>query len=214
MKLTRNRIVGAAVAFAGVVGLGVYMAPDAEVKHNAAGTAATGFSGSNGNQDNNAQIFTGENKFADAAAFIAKNAGDRPYADPLKKKGVDEGRPYAEPLKKEMSEEIVEQMIDNVGITADADVNVFAGDTTSTMSQSFDGASIGGGYPVIIGGGGGGGGWYPVDPVPPVTPVDPTTPAVPEPSTWGMMILGMGMIGAAMRRRREGAEAAFSPTGP
>ncbi|MBB3348836.1 PEPxxWA-CTERM sorting domain-containing protein [Sphingomonas sp. BK069] len=28
-------------------------------------------------------------------------------------------------------------------------------------------------------------------------------PAVPEPATWGMMILGFGAIGAAMRRRRE-----------
>lgn len=29
-----------------------------------------------------------------------------------------------------------------------------------------------------------------------------TAAAVPEPATWGMMILGFGMLGAAMRRRR------------
>ena len=28
--------------------------------------------------------------------------------------------------------------------------------------------------------------------------------AVPEPATWGMMILGMGLIGAFVRRRRAG----------
>ena len=33
--------------------------------------------------------------------------------------------------------------------------------------------------------------------------VSPVTPAVPEPRTWGMMILGMGAIGFAMRRRRK-----------
>ena len=30
-----------------------------------------------------------------------------------------------------------------------------------------------------------------------------STAAVPEPATWGMMILGFGMMGAAMRRRRQ-----------
>jgi hypothetical protein len=28
------------------------------------------------------------------------------------------------------------------------------------------------------------------------------TPAVPEPATWGMMLIGFGVVGAAMRRRR------------
>lgn len=31
--------------------------------------------------------------------------------------------------------------------------------------------------------------------------VNPAAPAVPEPATWGMMILGLGGIGFAMRRR-------------
>jgi hypothetical protein len=32
--------------------------------------------------------------------------------------------------------------------------------------------------------------------------LDFTMSAVPEPSTWVMMILGVGMVGASMRRRR------------
>jgi hypothetical protein len=31
---------------------------------------------------------------------------------------------------------------------------------------------------------------------------------VPEPATWAMLILGMAMVGSAIRRRREGASAA------
>ncbi|MGL6042555.1 MAG: PEPxxWA-CTERM sorting domain-containing protein, partial [Sandaracinobacteroides sp.] len=30
------------------------------------------------------------------------------------------------------------------------------------------------------------------------------TSNVPEPATWGMMILGFGLVGATMRRRRAG----------
>jgi hypothetical protein len=33
---------------------------------------------------------------------------------------------------------------------------------------------------------------------------DNPTPAVPEPATWAMMILGMGAVGFAMRRRQKG----------
>jgi phosphotransferase system HPr-like phosphotransfer protein len=33
----------------------------------------------------------------------------------------------------------------------------------------------------------------------------PTPPAVPEPASWAMMIVGVGAVGFAMRRRREGA---------
>jgi hypothetical protein len=33
-------------------------------------------------------------------------------------------------------------------------------------------------------------------------PTPPATDAVPEPSTWAMMIAGMGVVGASMRRRK------------
>ena len=54
------------------------------------------------------------------------------------------------------------------------------------------------------GGGGGGGGGTPENPVPPVTPpvVVPPVTAVPEPETWALMLLGMGLCGMALRRRR------------
>ena len=35
-----------------------------------------------------------------------------------------------------------------------------------------------------------------------LTPVTPPSGAVPEPATWAMMILGFGLVGAGMRRRR------------
>jgi len=53
------------------------------------------------------------------------------------------------------------------------------------------------------GGGGGGGGGPPTQPPtqPPGQPTPPT-PAVPEPATWAMMILGFGLTGCMLRRRR------------
>lgn len=47
-------------------------------------------------------------------------------------------------------------------------------------------------FPPSGGGGGGGGG---------VVPQPPAIVPVPEPTTWAMMILGFGMIGAMLRRR-------------
>lgn len=38
--------------------------------------------------------------------------------------------------------------------------------------------------------------------VPGALHVDPGTPAVPEPATWAMLVLGFGLVGAGMRRRR------------
>lgn len=35
-------------------------------------------------------------------------------------------------------------------------------------------------------------------------------PAVPEPASWGMMILGVGMIGGGLRHRRRGARVRFA----
>ncbi len=40
-------------------------------------------------------------------------------------------------------------------------------------------------------------------------PVPVPTSAVPEPAAWGMMILGFGVVGAAMRRRIRRSDAAF-----
>lgn len=44
----------------------------------------------------------------------------------------------------------------------------------------------------------------PPTPTEPTTPTIPTNPvgAVPEPGTWALMLLGFGLCGAAMRRRR------------
>lgn len=44
-------------------------------------------------------------------------------------------------------------------------------------------------------------------PVPAATPV---AAAVPEPATWGMMILGMGMMGGVLRRRVRASEVKFN----
>jgi hypothetical protein len=57
--------------------------------------------------------------------------------------------------------------------------------------------TVGGGF-TIGGGGGGPGGTV------------PGTPGIPEPSTWTMMILGFGAIGAAWRRRRVLVRAALA----
>ncbi|TGX53519.1 PEP-CTERM sorting domain-containing protein [Sphingomonas gei] len=42
----------------------------------------------------------------------------------------------------------------------------------------------------------------PTDPTGPTTPPDPGPGAVPEPVSWALMILGIGMVGASLRRRR------------
>lgn len=74
----------------------------------------------------------------------------------------------------------------------------------------FPGSGItvvpGGGFPVVGGGGGGGGGTPDTPTV--TTPVTPVTPvaSVPEPATWGMLLLGFGIVGRALRLRRGPAE--------
>lgn len=56
--------------------------------------------------------------------------------------------------------------------------------------------------PALLGGGGGDGGGSSVS----------IAPAVPEPATWLMMILGFGLLGSALRRRRNRQRAAGSST--
>jgi len=53
------------------------------------------------------------------------------------------------------------------------------------------------------GGGGGGGGSFTPPIITTVTPLAPVTLAapVPEPASWGMMLLGFGLMGATLRRR-------------
>ena len=55
----------------------------------------------------------------------------------------------------------------------------------------------------------GGGGGPPTE-TPPNPPETPPPPVVPEPGTWATMLLGFGLIGFVMRRRRR-TEAAPSP---
>ena len=69
------------------------------------------------------------------------------------------------------------------------------------------GLATGPGGSLAVGGpGGGGGGNSGGGGLPPAAPPSLTTPdavaPVPEPSTWAMMIVGMGLVAGALRRRR------------
>lgn len=71
----------------------------------------------------------------------------------------------------------------------------------------------GGGLFGPVGGGGGGGVGPPTQPPPtqppPVQPPPIQPPAVPEPGTWATMILGLGIIGFTLRRRRAAEGSSF-----
>jgi len=60
--------------------------------------------------------------------------------------------------------------------------------------------------PLVIPGGGGGGG-ITTFANPPGSPPPPPVPGVPEPATWAMMIIGFGLLGGLLRRRRRTAGA-------
>ena len=85
-------------------------------------------------------------------------------------------------------------------------------------AASFVPASFGplGGGPVVIagsvlgGGGSGGGGGSPPPTVTPPTVTPPVVSPVPEPSSWLMMLMGFGIIGAAARQRRSASRLALS----
>ena len=86
----------------------------------------------------------------------------------------------------------------------------------SVPGGSFGGSPIGAFVPIAAGPGPGpgAGGTPPPPPIPPgTTPTDPApvVPAIPEPSTWLLMILGIGWLGVMLRRRAE-ADASPSPS--
>jgi hypothetical protein len=208
MKFDKKTVIGALVAFSGVAGVAIWQPWDN------APSSSSDLSGGTVSSAQKAEtpIFTGADKFEKAAAYIAQNplGGTRPYADPLKKGGSEIGRPYADPLKKELTADIIEEITSDVTNNTSVDTgNTFAGGSVSSITESF--GNYGGGY--FAGGGFGGGGYIitPGTPNKPETPViTPNTPAVPEPSTWAMMIVGMGLVGAAMRRGKQGPQQ--SPT--
>lgn len=84
-------------------------------------------------------------------------------------------------------------------------------DQTGGVPGGPGGPGFGGVFTPPIGGGGGGGGVIVTPPNPnpnpepegpgPVTPI----PGVPEPATWLTMIMGFGLVGHALRRRRRAA---------
>ena len=155
--------------------------------------------------------------------FLARSPGERSDADILKGKKGGKGSAVATQLAdaKPRDEEVLSNAItpveDDLASTApivEGDEPVLAlsdledtstGDLASApLLQTIPGRSpvpgltSGGLFPVGIGGGGsggggggGGGGGTP----PPVA-------AVPEPDTWIMMLIGMAMCGAALRRRK------------
>ncbi|WP_375392949.1 PEPxxWA-CTERM sorting domain-containing protein [uncultured Sphingomonas sp.] len=49
-----------------------------------------------------------------------------------------------------------------------------------------------------------------VSSVPTAVPTPPVAPAVPEPATWAMMMLGMGVVGYSLRRRQAAARVAHA----
>jgi hypothetical protein len=82
----------------------------------------------------------------------------------------------------------------------------FSDDFTDAV---FPGGPVGGepiGFPIASPGNPG---LFPVDPAPPTTEVPETpAPAIPEPGTWAMLLIGLGIVGSALRRARSSRNAA------
>ena len=93
---------------------------------------------------------------------------------------------------------------------------VVAGGPPVVVPPVASGGGGGGGPPFFAesppGGGGGGGGIItPPSTVTEVVPPPPATSAVPEPASWGMMLVGFAMLGGLIRRqKRTGAQVASS----
>ena len=144
--------------------------------------------------------------------FLARSPGERTNADLLKGKGKGKGKGDDTALAQ--VEKPVDEVLSNVitppaeeaslaqdvpeegPVLALSDIDSAKGPALGTVPTY---AIVGGRSPIGgggIGGGGDGGG------TPPPPPPPPPVGAVPEPDTWLMMILGMGLCGAALRRRR------------
>ena len=155
------------------------------------------------------------------SGFLARSPGERTDADLVKGKGKGKA-PQDVAVAEEPKERALGKVLDpiddveNIPEFSPAEEPVvltvpeFA--QQSAIPTGFPGPLLGGGGPIFVGGGGGGsggggggggsggggggsgggggGGGGGV------------TPAVPEPDTWMMMLLGMFMAGAALRRSR------------
>lgn len=103
--------------------------------------------------------------------------------------------------------------VDPLGFVAppagvDAPTGTVPGVQTASAAPALAGGPSGNGGPgasgsgpALSGGVGPGGATGPGDPTNPTNPTDPVSP-VPEPMAWAMMILGIGMIGGALRASR------------
>ena len=167
--------------------------------------------------------------------YLERSPGERGSVDPLKTKAakpalVGEYQPLRAsriiPGRKPVDDSAIPDELTPQATTTDPVAIVLPGDTSVGGGDGLDLLPIvdapaprGRGRTVSVGGpgggsgGGAGGGGTGGESTPPSTNTPPTggTPpgpvvaAVPEPSTWAMLMIGMGLIGGIMRRRRSNA---------